>query len=113
MPSKGTEKLIAPDPPLDTPALRDDNLKFSYAIARGEMGVLSFEPYKSMAVTRILYVGLFAEPFAQALSFHSGPFEQYLSQRTRLKYFGLFSSPSVTVATLSVQTCPESSFRWA
>ena len=54
MPSKGTEKLIVPDPPLDTPALRDDNLKFSYAIARGEMGVLSFEPYKSMAVIRIL-----------------------------------------------------------
>jgi len=50
MPSKGNGDLVAPDPPLDTPALRDDNLNFSYAIARGEMGVLSFEPYKGLVL---------------------------------------------------------------
>ena len=48
MPSKANGDLVAPNPPLDTPALRDDDLNFSYAIARGEMGVLSFEPYKSL-----------------------------------------------------------------
>lgn len=46
MPSKSNGDFVAPKPPLDTPALRDDKLNFSYAIARGEMGVLSFEPYK-------------------------------------------------------------------
>lgn len=46
MPSKGNGELVVPYSPLDTPALRDDDLKFSYVIARGEMGVLSFEPYK-------------------------------------------------------------------
>lgn len=43
-------ELTNPDPPLDTPALRDDEIKFSYEIARGEMGVLSFEPYKSLVL---------------------------------------------------------------
>jgi hypothetical protein len=47
--SKATAKtLVPPDQPLDTPALRDNDLCFSYEIARGEMGVLSFEPYKSL-----------------------------------------------------------------
>lgn len=46
---KATEKtLVRPDPPLDTPALEDLELCYSYEIARGEMGVLSFEPYKSL-----------------------------------------------------------------
>lgn len=40
--------LEVPDPPLDTPALEDVDLCYSYEIARGEMGVLSFEPYKSL-----------------------------------------------------------------
>lgn len=40
--------LQVPDPPLDTPALDDVDLCYSYEIARGEMGVLSFEPYKSL-----------------------------------------------------------------
>ncbi|KXT03377.1 hypothetical protein AC578_3984 [Pseudocercospora eumusae] len=31
-----------------TPALRSQNLRFSYEIARGEQGVLTFEPYKSI-----------------------------------------------------------------
>jgi hypothetical protein len=37
-----------PETQLDTPALRDEALRYSYEIARGEMGVLSFEPYKSL-----------------------------------------------------------------
>lgn len=47
-PSKKDELKKIPDPPLDTPALRDKELCYSYEIARGEMGVLSFEPYKSL-----------------------------------------------------------------
>ncbi|EXJ94433.1 hypothetical protein A1O1_02829 [Capronia coronata CBS 617.96] len=46
---KATEKdLVPPNPPLDAPALKDKKLCFSYEIGRGEMGVLSFEPYKSL-----------------------------------------------------------------
>ena len=37
-----------PDSPLPTPSLSSPKIKFSYAIARGEMGVLTFEPYKSL-----------------------------------------------------------------
>jgi len=50
MPSKDNGDRVAPEPPLDTPALRDDELNFSYAIGRGEMGVLSFEPYKGASL---------------------------------------------------------------
>lgn len=46
MAPKGT--LEVPDPPLATPALENLDLCYSYAIARGEMGVLTFEPYKSL-----------------------------------------------------------------
>ncbi|WPG97880.1 Hypothetical protein R9X50_00066200 [Acrodontium crateriforme] len=43
------EKIIeVPNPPLSTPSLDNIELCYSYAIARGEMGVLTFEPYKSM-----------------------------------------------------------------
>lgn len=48
-PSKSDKPaLTVPEPPLDTPALKDAELCYSYEIARGEMGVLSFEPYKSL-----------------------------------------------------------------
>jgi len=40
--------LTVPDPPLVTPAVEDRELCYSYRIDRGEMGVLSFEPYKSL-----------------------------------------------------------------
>jgi hypothetical protein len=40
--------LGIPDPPRATPALDDRDLCYSYAIARGETGVLTFEPYKSL-----------------------------------------------------------------
>lgn len=48
MPKATESSLVAPDPPLATPALDSPSLNYSYAIARGEMGVLSFEPYKSL-----------------------------------------------------------------
>jgi Domain of unknown function (DUF4385) len=38
----------APEEPLPTPALDDIPLRMSYTIGRGETGVLSFEPYKSL-----------------------------------------------------------------
>jgi len=38
----------APEHDLPTPALKSKDLRMSYRIARGEMGVLTFEPYKSM-----------------------------------------------------------------
>ena len=46
--SKAIALKEIPHPPLPTPALGDEALRFSYAIARGEMGVLTFEPYKSV-----------------------------------------------------------------
>lgn len=49
MPAKSNKpSLTVPNPPLGTPALDDPRLCYSYEIARGEMGVLSFEPYKSL-----------------------------------------------------------------
>jgi len=44
MPKATVKTLVSPDPPLGAPALNDQQLCFSYEIARGEMGVLSFEP---------------------------------------------------------------------
>ena len=47
--AKKSEDLVdPPSKPLPTPALDDDAIKYGYEIARGEMGVLSFEPYKSL-----------------------------------------------------------------
>ena len=47
--SKSKNDLVQPPAdPLDAPALEDKELCYSYEIARGEMGVLSFEPYKSL-----------------------------------------------------------------
>lgn len=37
-----------PPKPLPTPALDDHSISHSYKIGRGETGVLSFEPYKSL-----------------------------------------------------------------
>ena len=48
LPSFNNASPTVPDPPLRSPALEDRELCYSYEIARGEMGVLSFEPYKSM-----------------------------------------------------------------
>jgi hypothetical protein len=48
MPKATESTLVTPDPPLPTPALDDTELCYSYEIARGEMGVLSFEPYKGL-----------------------------------------------------------------
>ena len=44
-----TDESLALDPmKLSTPALDSRTLRMSYRIARGEQGVLSFEPYKSI-----------------------------------------------------------------
>ncbi|ETN41994.1 uncharacterized protein HMPREF1541_03933 [Cyphellophora europaea CBS 101466] len=49
IPKRNKDALITPPAqPLPTPALGDSEINYSYAIARGEMGVLSFEPYKSL-----------------------------------------------------------------
>ncbi|OAL40367.1 hypothetical protein AYO20_00103 [Fonsecaea nubica] len=48
MPKTTLESLAPPRHPLEAPALDDLRLRYSYEIARGEMGVLSFEPYKSL-----------------------------------------------------------------
>ena len=45
---KNEDPVEPPAKPLPTPALDDDSIKYGYEIARGEMGVLSFEPYKSL-----------------------------------------------------------------
>jgi Domain of unknown function (DUF4385) len=37
-----------PEEPLPAPALNDSSLRMSYTIGRGETGVLTFEPYKSL-----------------------------------------------------------------
>jgi len=48
-PKKEEDSLIAPpSPPLPTPSLDSTALRMSYRIARGEQGVLTFEPYKSL-----------------------------------------------------------------
>lgn len=54
--SKPADSPDSPDPslkpppttPLATPALSSPALNYSYAIGRGETGVLSFEPYKGL-----------------------------------------------------------------
>ena len=46
--TKEDRPLSAPFPPLPTPSLSSPSLCYSYAIARGEVGVLTFEPYKSL-----------------------------------------------------------------
>lgn len=45
---KATENDQDDDTTSDTPALQDKALRMSYRIARGEQGVLTFEPYKSL-----------------------------------------------------------------
>ncbi|EXJ75285.1 uncharacterized protein A1O5_01981 [Cladophialophora psammophila CBS 110553] len=48
MPKTTIESLASPSLPLEAPALDDPQLRYSYEVARGEKGVLSFEPYKSL-----------------------------------------------------------------
>lgn len=48
MPKATESTLVTPDPPLPTPALDDNSLCYSYEVRRGEIAVLSFEPYKSL-----------------------------------------------------------------
>lgn len=47
--SPSSSNLIsAPPSPLPTPSLTSPSLRNSYTISRGEIGVLTFEPYKSL-----------------------------------------------------------------
>lgn len=47
--SKPKSTLIQPPArPLPTPSLTSPSIKYTYAIARGEQGVLTYEPYKSL-----------------------------------------------------------------
>lgn len=45
--SRPSPEILPPSPPLPTPSLTSTPLRMSYRIARGEQGVLTFEPYKS------------------------------------------------------------------
>lgn len=45
---KPSDLISGPSTPLPTPALDSPSLRFSYTISRGETGVLTFEPYKSL-----------------------------------------------------------------
>lgn len=49
-PRAPTPPITAPSPPLPTPSLSSAYLRMSYRIARGEQGVLTFEPYKSLVL---------------------------------------------------------------
>jgi Domain of unknown function (DUF4385) len=55
---------LAPTP-LPTPSLSSPNIKYSYAIARGEQGVLTYEPYKSLILP---YWAFRTVPIAQSSS---------------------------------------------
>lgn len=48
-PKRDPSALISPPAqPLPTPSLSSPTIAYNYAIARGEMGVLTYEPYKSL-----------------------------------------------------------------
>lgn len=107
MPSKGTGELVVPDPPLEIPALRDDGLNFAYAIAHGEMGVLSSEPDKSIPLD--CSDCIFPDLRIQASYCRTGHFEQCQSQRTQPRFSGRCLSRFLFVETLLAQLCRESS----
>lgn len=47
-PDPTQDLVMPPKSPLPTPSLTSTTLRMSYRIARGEQGVLTFEPYKSL-----------------------------------------------------------------
>lgn len=57
--------IQAPTTPLPTPALDSPAINYNYAIGRGEMGVLSYEPYKSLILP---FWAFRSVPVAQASS---------------------------------------------
>ncbi|CAN8097350.1 unnamed protein product [Discula destructiva] len=69
----------APSTPLATPALDTPDLCYSYEIGRGETGVLSFEPYKSLILP---YWAFRTVPVARNSSrILWGIFQSYVSRR--------------------------------
>lgn len=59
-PSSPSTSTPSPDQLLPTPALDSPSLRYSYEIGRGEKGVLTFQPYKSL----LLPMWRFATPAA-------------------------------------------------
>lgn len=78
--AKRSETLTKPpSQPLPTPALGDKALCFTYAIGRGESGVLSFEPYKSLILP---YWAFRTVPIAQnSAEILWSIFESYVERR--------------------------------
>lgn len=67
-----------PSPPLPTPSLDSTSLRMSYRIARGEQGVLTFEPYKSLLLP---YWRFKTVPIARAsLAALTSAFDSYVSR---------------------------------
>lgn len=82
MPRKAAPKTEAPpsppSSPLPTPALENTALRMSYRIARGEQGVLTFEPYKSLLLPLWRFKTV---PIARAsLAALSAAFASYISR---------------------------------
>jgi hypothetical protein len=64
---KSKSTLIQPPPnPLQTPSLTSPTINYTYAIARGEQGVLTYEPYKSLILP---FWAFRTVPIAQASAF--------------------------------------------
>jgi len=75
---KETPLITPPSPPLPTPALHSTRLRMSYRIARGEQGVLTFEPYKSLLLP---YWRFKTVPVARAsLAALTSAFDSYVSR---------------------------------
>lgn len=77
--ASSSELITIPKKPLPTPALESTQLRMSYRIARGEQGVLTFEPYKSILLPlwRFKTVPI-ARSSSEALKI---AFDQYVAKR--------------------------------
>lgn len=77
-PKAPSPEILPPSPPLPTPALSSTSLRMSYRIARGEQGVLTFEPYKSLLIPLWRFK---IPPIAQASSTAlASAFDSYVSR---------------------------------
>lgn len=87
MPRRSAKTESKPPPPesnqadsnaFPTPSLSSPSLRFSYEIARGEQGVLTFEPYKSLLLSHWRFRSLpIAEESSQKLE---GAFKEFLEK---------------------------------
>ena len=86
MPRRSVKKEATPQPADDgtpdvfpTPALDSQDIRFSYEIARGEQGVLTFEPYKSILLPHWRFRTVpIAEESSQTLE---NAFKHYVGQK--------------------------------